>query len=359
MKKTLTAVAVLGAFAGSALADVTLYGVIDQGLQYQRIDDGTETTNNWGMKSGGNEASQIGLKGSEKISDNLTVGFKLEKSFNADDGSDDNAHFFDRESTLFVQTQYGRLTVGRDGSLDSGDGSSGLLDGSSTGLGGGWGSNIANIGNSFLGYSSQTNNTITYKTPEMAGLTFHAQAALGDTFEDAHEASSSVDRYYGAALTYMAGDFGAGLIASIRDEGNGTDKNPNQDRADGKVVSAYANYDFGFMKAFAAAQYFKDIYTEAFVTLDYIKGYGASLAVSAPMFGGDLTGGVHYGEAEVTEGSGEQKTLGVGAFYEYPLSKSTSLYATAGYNKTSYSNWNKVIDDVTEVEAVFGMTHRF
>ena len=36
MKKTLAAVAVLGAFAGSALAaDVTLYGKIDMGLQYQ------------------------------------------------------------------------------------------------------------------------------------------------------------------------------------------------------------------------------------------------------------------------------------------------------------------------------------
>ena len=36
MKKTLAAVAVLGAFTGSALAaDVTLYGKIDMGLQYQ------------------------------------------------------------------------------------------------------------------------------------------------------------------------------------------------------------------------------------------------------------------------------------------------------------------------------------
>lgn len=34
MKKTLAAAAVLGAFAGSALAaDVTLYGVVDLGLQ--------------------------------------------------------------------------------------------------------------------------------------------------------------------------------------------------------------------------------------------------------------------------------------------------------------------------------------
>ena len=36
MKKTLAALAVLGAFAGSAAAaDVTLYGVVDLGLNYQ------------------------------------------------------------------------------------------------------------------------------------------------------------------------------------------------------------------------------------------------------------------------------------------------------------------------------------
>lgn len=36
MKKTLAAMAVLGAFAGSAFAaDVTVYGVVDLGLNYQ------------------------------------------------------------------------------------------------------------------------------------------------------------------------------------------------------------------------------------------------------------------------------------------------------------------------------------
>ena len=39
MKKTLAAVAVLGAFAGSALAaDVQLYGIVDEGLAYSHVD---------------------------------------------------------------------------------------------------------------------------------------------------------------------------------------------------------------------------------------------------------------------------------------------------------------------------------
>lgn len=40
-KKTLAAVAVLGAFAGSAFAaNVTMYGVVDTGLGYTSIDKG-------------------------------------------------------------------------------------------------------------------------------------------------------------------------------------------------------------------------------------------------------------------------------------------------------------------------------
>ena len=40
-KKTLAAVAVLGAFAGSAFAaNVTMYGIVDTGLGYTSIDKG-------------------------------------------------------------------------------------------------------------------------------------------------------------------------------------------------------------------------------------------------------------------------------------------------------------------------------
>ena len=66
MKKTLAAVAVLGAFAGSAVAaDVTLYGLVDYSLKYQHLDadvanvDATDTTQ---MASGANSMSRFGLK---------------------------------------------------------------------------------------------------------------------------------------------------------------------------------------------------------------------------------------------------------------------------------------------------------
>ena len=60
MKKTLAAVAILGAFAGSALAaDVTLYGKVDLGLQYVHQDNKGVKTDNWGLESGNSSASLL------------------------------------------------------------------------------------------------------------------------------------------------------------------------------------------------------------------------------------------------------------------------------------------------------------
>lgn len=84
-KKSLAAVAVLGAFAGSALAaDVQLYGLVDLGLNWTQVDKGTTTTDSFGMGSGQNSGSRFGLKGTEDLGNGYKVGFNLENSFKAD-----------------------------------------------------------------------------------------------------------------------------------------------------------------------------------------------------------------------------------------------------------------------------------
>lgn len=101
-KKSLAAVAVLGAFAGSALAaDVQLYGLVDLGLNWTQVDDGTTTTDSFGMGSGQNSGSRFGLKGTEDLGNGYKVGFNLENSFKADDGAfDKGSRLFHRESIL-------------------------------------------------------------------------------------------------------------------------------------------------------------------------------------------------------------------------------------------------------------------
>ena len=70
-KKSLAAVALLGAFAGSAFAaDVTLYGVVDEGFLYTHKDTdvaGSDAVDKLELKSGIQAGSRWGLKGTEDL----------------------------------------------------------------------------------------------------------------------------------------------------------------------------------------------------------------------------------------------------------------------------------------------------
>ena len=106
MKKTLAAVAVLGAFATSAFAaEVTVYGRIDAGfalgnyeatnLEGQQVQDETD----FSMDSGLMSTNRLGFKGSETINEDLEIGFVLETKLIGDTGSA-FSNGFDRESLV-------------------------------------------------------------------------------------------------------------------------------------------------------------------------------------------------------------------------------------------------------------------
>ena len=83
MKKTLAALAVLGAFAGSAMAaDVTLYGALDTGFEYIHTKTtGDKAVDTFDMQTGWDTGNRWGLKGSEDLGNGYKVGFKLESGF--------------------------------------------------------------------------------------------------------------------------------------------------------------------------------------------------------------------------------------------------------------------------------------
>lgn len=128
MKKTLAALAVLGAFAaGSAYAaDVTLYGVVDLGLKYTHSDSdikGEDATDKLEMASGMQSGARFGLKGTEDLGNGYKVGFVLENSFSADDGTLGNSgRLFGRESQVNLSGAFGEISFGRVGQLTSGNG---------------------------------------------------------------------------------------------------------------------------------------------------------------------------------------------------------------------------------------------
>ena len=180
MKKTLAAVAVLGAFAGSAVAaDVTLYGLVDYSLNYQHLDSDVPTqdaTDSTQLRSGANSGSRFGLKGTEDLGNGVKVGFVLENGFAADTGAlgDKDNRLFDRESQLFVEGSFGRVAFGRFGQLASSLGSYGLL-GVTGPFSTGWGDATGGLKFVSANGFGRYDNAVTYVTPSFGGLTVYAQ----------------------------------------------------------------------------------------------------------------------------------------------------------------------------------------
>lgn len=397
MKKSLLALAVFSATLGTAAAaDVTLYGDIDTGLAYtytkSEVGGESEDSNNLEMVNGINSASKFGLKGIEDLGNGLKVGFKLENGFEADDGTfsfDDR--IFGREATLSVYSDYGTLTLGRVGSIASATGSYDI---------------VYAIGDAFDGgdeyafgfqSSGRLDNSITYQTPEIAGLQATLQYSLktdskqGDVYADGTEyvllkgsqfveGESTADRYFGVAIT---GTYGPAQFVAAYE----LQKNSTLYRAEGAVDPKDAqtfylggNYDFGVAKIFAMGQYFSgarsfaDVYGTKIsgddwdlsldqlgnpvagvvgYTEDGIKGYSLHLGTIVPIAAGELTVGAYYSDAKAenyyriaaVENLGEAADIyndvdgsyyGIAARYTYPLSNRTTVYLGGSYAEAEH-----------------------
>ena len=253
MKKTLAAVAVLGAFAASAYADVTVYGNLDGALVYKHAASGADTVQ---MKSSGQETTLVGFKGSEKISENLTVGFKLEAAYNLDTGDGAANDLFKREALVYAKTAYGEFGFGRTGSLGASTGSYAFLGSGNTGWGGGV-MDVLDNGFIFKGKASRQDNAVTYVSPKMGGVTLYAQVASAENEGD--EFTHEADRYYALGAKYAAGAFNAGLVVTQQEYNNGLVEKVAGTQDEATVVSGFVNYDFGVAKVALAAEYYDGI----------------------------------------------------------------------------------------------------
>ena len=386
MKKTLAAVAVLGAFAGSAVAaDVTLYGLVDYGVRYQNLDAdtaGVDKINKVDMKSGANSGPRFGLKGTEDLGNGVKVGFVLENGFDADTGALGNSkRLFDREAQLFVDGSFGRVSFGRVGQLASANGSYGLLGVTgpfSTGYG------DATSGLKFVGANGFTrfDNTITYMTPSFAGLTVYAQYSMDTDGADevGVENESSSDRYYGIGAKFVAGGL---TLVGVVDSINYATVGENavlQDMDDALTVTIGGNYDFQVAKVYFGGQYFDNAKAVASnnVTFDEktkkvvidkgyklgtlgAEGWGLGLGVGVPVMGGTASAYAGYLDADSVDDSDASLKRFTGAVgYSYTFSKRTSMYSTLSYTKDEYkaaANADKV--KPTSVEAIVGLIHKF
>lgn len=375
MKKTLLAAALLGSFAASAFAapSVTLYGIIDTGLNYThyRADDGkTASTDTFSMASGQSSGSRWGLRGDEKIG-SVTVGFNLENGFNSDDGTETMSRLFGREASVHVAGKYGTLYAGREGKLISTAGAA-AMGGIFSPFSVLWGD---------AGIKAQTgtdwgriDNSLTYVSPSFSGLEIRAQYSFkNDGTKTGDENSSDVDRYAALGVSYKNGPAQFGLIGDYSMWKNVAKATENVDN--GFSVIAGGNYDFKAVRVYGQVNYFDnqstlvnsvgglDKFTATTSTTDKkgnlgYEGWGISLGATAPAFGGTVIAGVSYRDAEEVQGDNEYMRWEAALGYTYAFSKRTNAYAGVTYAQQKAEMKDKD-QTPSAVGVMAGLVHKF
>jgi predicted porin len=174
MKKHYFALSVLSALAsvGQAQNNVTFYGILDEGVNYNSNAGGKRL---YSLTSGGLQASRWGLRGAEDLGSGMKAVFVLENGFDVSTGKlGQGGLMFGRQAYVGVSGGVGTITLGRQydsvvdyvGPLESGD-----QWASSMGAHPG---DLDNLNNSY-----RTNNTIKYTSANLAGLTFGATYSMG------------------------------------------------------------------------------------------------------------------------------------------------------------------------------------
>ena len=390
MKKTLAAVAVLGAFAGSALAaDVQLYGIVDTGLRYLHSDLDVDSPDydakdTFSMESGMQSGSRWGIKGTEDLGNGLTVGFILEDGFASDTGAEKD-QMFDRESSLFIQGGFGKFAMGRIGSINGGVSSWGK-HGVMSAFGTSWGSYAAQADTVFGG-SGKWDNMIAYETPDFAGFKVFAQYGMGS---DSNENESSSDRYYAIGASYANGPLN--LYFAVDSINYQTAKLASDtpisgdDVDDAWTVRLGGNYDFEVVQLYAGAAYFDEAKLSSFSgaatdLVNYyekdlaksfkVKGWSLGISAAIPAAGGKVLVGASYMDAESADSmakydQGSMDNIDmtrwiVSAGYDYPLSKRTDVYGVVTYNQDSfdYNTKGEADEDPAVFGVMVGLRHRF
>lgn len=381
--------ALMVAVGSAQAASVEVYGTVDTGLLYtheswdSKDNNGKthESADNWGVASGTNTASVIGIRGTENISDDLSVGFVLENSFNSDDGSfaEENT-LFDKEAQLFVTSSFGTVSLGRMGALTAGEGTYDIFMVNGDAMDGGY---ADYIGAGYWMDRGIYDNMISFQSPEFAGITAFAQYSFGTSGDDMVP-SRDKERYAALGATFSAGNFSAVAVVDTVMKNRQTVTGYDKAIDDAMAFSIGANYDMGFMKPFIGFQYgqheqmiggvswFETDETESYV--GDLDGYAVAVGSAFPIWGGELQVSVYYADGDGKAYSYYQdetevskmnvKRYGVALFHNYELSKRTSLYAGIGYDYQEYdeSNVNSSEKEHSEQDSVqvgVGLVHNF
>ncbi|MGS0894865.1 porin [Burkholderia stagnalis] len=335
--------------APPAHASVTLYGIVDSYVEFDRV-GGLSALRQSG---GGSSTSRLGLTGIEDLGGGTSTKFVLESGFSPADGSFQGGTLFYRQAYVSLQnTRYGDIRLGRQYTPAFYV----VYDGDPFGLNERM-SPLALLATSTDTLTAATtppiprfNQAVSYLGPDWNGL--RVMATYG--FPTPNALSTQAGRNYGAGLQYRIG--GLYLGAGFQGDTSSGSLTPVVQPSTTRHYVFAANYAFARVKLYGAFL------------------YGASTAQGQPAFstasvGASLAVGaldrvlVSVVRRDVKGSANDATALGVG--YDHPLSKRTSVYARYLYMKNGGDARNSVVVGLqpqpggTEQVVALGLVHRF
>jgi len=324
MKKSLLALAVLGVFAGEALAQsssVTLFGVVD--LSAQQIKNGN--VNQKRMGADGINSNRLGFRGVEDLGGGMSAGFWLEAGMDpglgtaggsngAPNQTNGASNLFNRRATVSLMGGWGEIRLGRD--YTSGFWNTTIFDPFGTnGVGSFLNVSVNALGTNGGGTYVRANNIAAYFLPgNLGGLYGQAQIAPSE--------GNPGQKMQSFRLGYAAGPINV-AVSTQQTEGSTL----TTTGADWKHTNLAGSFNAGF--ATLMAQW------------DQQKGVGSRkqttylLGAVIPMGQGEIH--VAYDNANpdggTTAQNADSKQFALG--YVYNLSKRSALYGTYSQIKNS------------------------
>jgi predicted porin len=318
MKKSLLALAVLGAFAGASQAQtsVTMFGVVDASVARMSA---SGKGSNTGIASSGINSSRFGVRGTESLGGGLNASFWLEAGINNDNGnfgqtntnnqstgaSGGGGLTFNRRSTVSLSGDFGELRIGRDyvptfWNLTVNDpfGTNGV---------GSW----ATIGLAGLGSTAvRASNSVGYFLPNLGGIYGQVMLAAGENNSQSLSATTP------ALSTKKDGNyagFRAGYAAGPIDVALAYGKTNYAVLGDTKATNIAGSYNFGIVKPMVVYQ---EVKTGAAKRTSFLIGATAPLGAGEARFA--------YSRLDFKNSNDDANQFALG--YVYNLSKRTAAY---------------------------------
>ena len=341
MKKSLLALAVLGAFTGiaSAQTSVTIYGVVDAGIT--REDNGLTTVNR--LDSGNQSGSRLGFKGNEDLGGGLSAQFLLEQGFNTDTGTlGQGGQTFGRQAYVGLTGAFGQVRLGRQKTVmydaltaidPFGIANKGGIDrlfGTNTAENAFANPALTGVNGRQYG-AGRSNNTIAYFTPTISGFTGEVTYTLGEAASNA--GGNQAGRQYG-----LSGNYAAGPLFVTADYLNVADNAGNKHAG---FALLGATYDFAVVKAHAAYGQEKGTsgpFTGATPSVLQSTNQRDYMIGATIPFGASAVQVDYVRKTDQNPGNRGAKQYAIG--YTYALSKRTNFYSS--YTNTQFNNFSYV-----------------